>query len=124
MEIKISIESNKIKKSIGNFKSKTISNKKNIAIVLIALYIIGSIFYISIDVAMSLTNSHIFEGVCENISDHNLTMNGMTLYFFSSFSNTTKEMMEGNRIKIDCYYSEKRQAWHWATIEKLDYQKG
>lgn len=123
MKIEINIELHAIKKTIMNFKKKVSDNKKNIAFGLIAIYIFASIFYIGIDVAMGITNNYVFEGVCTNISDHNFTINNMTLYFFRSFSNYTKNMLEGNRTKIDCWYSRNTESWHWASIENLDYEK-
>jgi len=111
----------KIKKRYETKQKLQIFTARNVAIGILAIYIIASIFYIGIDVVMAVTNSYIFEGECINISDHNLSMNGMTLYFFSSFSNSNKEILEGNRIKIDCSYSETYHAWFWHTIENLDY---
>ena len=122
MKIQITIEAKAIKKSLSNFKNKVFDNKKGIVLGLVALYCIASLFYITIDVVQNVTNSYIFEGVCTNISDCNLTLNnGMTITFFTPFSNFNKEFFEGNRIKIDCWYSEKRDAWHWASIENLDW---
>lgn len=115
MEIRIKIEADKIKKSLGDFKGKIISNKKQIVMVLVGLYCIGSFLYIMIGAVSDYSGIVTVEGYCKNISGHNITINGATYHIFSSLE-SSKEYFEGYDIRIVMYYSNRYDAYVWKSV--------
>lgn len=116
MEIKIKIEADRIKKSLGDFKEKIISDKKQIVMVLVGLYCIGSFLYIAIGTISDYSGIMTVEGYCKNISGHNITINGATYHIFSSLE-SSKEYFEGYDIRIVMYYSSSYDAYVWKSVE-------
>jgi len=116
MEIKIKIEADDIKRRLYDFKEKVVSNKKNIGLVLVAIYCIGSFLFITVNTVADYAEIITVEGYCKNMSGYNITVNAATYHMWNRVD-SCREYFEGYDVRIVMHYSNTFDAYVWKSME-------